>query len=56
MVMNGYELNKYIAYGIDDLPRAKSIRNELWHHLEEIEQTTDKQIDLFIEKCYDYFK
>jgi hypothetical protein len=54
--INGYELNKYIAFGVDDLPRAKSIRNELWYHLEEIEQTTDKQIDLFIEKCYDYFK
>jgi len=54
--MNGYELNKYIAFGIDDLPRAKSIRNELWDHLNMIEQTTNNQLDTFIEKCYDYFK
>jgi hypothetical protein len=53
---NGYELNKYLAYGIDDLPRAKSIRNEFFDHLNRIEENTKKQLDKFIEICYDYFK
>jgi len=53
---NGYELNKYLAYGIDDLPRAKSIRNEFFDHLNRIEENTEKQLDKFIEICYDYFK
>ena len=53
---NGYELNKYLAYGIDDLPRAKSIRHEFFDHLNKIEQETQKQLDKFIEICYDYFK
>jgi hypothetical protein len=53
---NGYELNKYLAYGIEDLPRAKSIRNEFNDHLNKIEQDTLKQLDNFIDKCYDYFK
>lgn len=52
---NGFELNRYLAYGVDDLPRAKSIRNEFQNHLDEIEKTTLKQLDTFIEKCYAYF-
>lgn len=52
----GYELNKYLAYGLNDLDRAKSIRNEFNDHLDSIEQNTIKQLDIFIDKCYDYFK
>lgn len=53
---NGYRLNKYLAYGLDDLDRARSLRSEFFKELDEIEQDTLKQIDLFIDKCYDYFK
>lgn len=52
----GFELNRYIAYGIDDLPRAKSIRNEFFEHLDLMEKRTIEQLDTFVEKCYDYFK
>lgn len=53
---NGFELNKYIAYGIDDLPRAKSIRNEFFDHLDLMEDRTLTQLHTFVEKCYAYFK
>jgi len=52
----GYELNKYLAYGIDDLPRAKSIRSEFFEAANKVEQNTSKQLDTFIQKCYAYFK
>lgn len=54
--INGHELNKYVAYGIEDLSRAKSIRNEFNDHLIDIENKTKKQIHQFVNKCYDYFK
>jgi hypothetical protein len=54
--INGHELNKYIAFGLDDLNRAKSIRNEFYHHLDDIENKTIEQLHKFINKCYDYFK
>lgn len=54
--MNGFELNKYIAFGTSDLVRAKSIRNEFYNHLDEIENITIKQLHEFVNKCYDYFK
>lgn len=54
--LNGYELNRYVAYGEKDLPRARNIRNELWDHLTELEKMTSAHIDLFVEKCYAYFK
>jgi hypothetical protein len=54
--LSGFELNKYIAYGVDDLSRAKSIRNEFFDHLDLMEKRTIDQIDLFVEKCYGYFK
>jgi hypothetical protein len=53
---NGYELNKYIAYGIDDLDRARGIRHEFFDHLDSIERRTVGQLHTFVEKCYDYFK
>jgi hypothetical protein len=52
----GYELNKYIAYGVDDLSRSRSIRNEFFDHLDLIEQKTLTQLDIFVEKCYAHFK
>jgi hypothetical protein len=54
--LSGFELNKYIAYGEHDLTRAKSLRTEFFQKLQEIEDTTDKHIDVFIEKCHDYFR
>lgn len=54
--INGHELNKYIAFGLNDLNRAKNIRNEFYHHLDDIENKTIKQLHEFINKCYDYFK
>lgn len=53
---NGCELNKYVAYGVDDLPRSRSIRNEFFDHLDVVENKTIKQLHTFVEKCYDYFK
>lgn len=53
---NGFELNKYVAYGVDDLPRAKNIRNEFYDHLNLIENKTLEQLHTFVEKCYAYFK
>lgn len=54
--LTGFELNKYIAYGVEDLPRAKSIRNEFFEHLDLIENRTIDQLNIFVEKCYAYFK
>jgi hypothetical protein len=53
---NGFSLSKYVAYGLDDLPRAQSLRNEFWDEVEEIEQNTIKQLHEFTQKCYDYFR
>ncbi len=54
--LNGFALSKYIAYGIDDLPRAQSLRGEFWEEVEKLEQTTITQLHTFTQKCYDYFK
>jgi hypothetical protein len=54
--ISGFWLHKYIAYGVDDLNRAKSIRNEFNDELNRIEEITNQQIDIFVEKCYAYFK
>lgn len=53
---DGYRLNKYLAYGIEDLPRSRSLRQEFFNELDIIEQDTIKQLDTFIDKCYAYFK
>jgi hypothetical protein len=52
----GFELNKYIAYGENDLDRSRSIRNEFFDHLSFVENNTLNQLDIFVEKCYAYFK
>jgi hypothetical protein len=54
--LNGYELNKYFAFGVEDLPRARSIRNQFESDLDKIEQKTNLQLQEFITKCYAYFK
>lgn len=54
--INGHPMNKYVAYGIEDLPRAKSLRREFFDHLDFIEQNTKKQLYTFIDKCNEYFK
>lgn len=53
---DGFELHKYIAYGLDELDRAKSIRNELDDHIKEIENKCINDVHLFVEKCNKYFK
>jgi hypothetical protein len=53
---NGFELHKYVAYGLDEINRAKSIRNELDDHIKEIERKCISDIHLFVEKCNNYFK
>lgn len=52
----GSQLSRYVAYGVDDLPRARSVRHELFDHLDAIEEETSRQVDLFVEKCFDHFK
>lgn len=54
--VSGFELNRYIAYGEEDLNRSRSIRNEFFDHLNDIESNTLLQLDIFVEKCYAYFK
>ena len=54
--LNGAELNRYVAFGLDDLPRAKSVRNEFQDHLNSIEIKTISQIHEFAQKCHDRFK
>ena len=54
--LDGFELNKYIAYGESDLDRSRSIRNEFFDHLNFVENNTLDQLDIFVEKCYAYFK
>lgn len=53
---SGYELNKYLAYGIEDLNRARSLRSEFFQALDKIEENTSNQLNTFIEKCHAYFK
>ena len=53
---DGFELNKYVAFGVEDLPRAKSIRNEFEEHLNQIENNSINQLHNFTQKCYEYFK
>lgn len=53
---NGSQLNKYIAYGIDDIDRSRSIRSNFFDTIDNIEFTMIKDTKIFIEKCDDYFK
>jgi hypothetical protein len=54
--LQGYPLHKYIAYGLNDLERSKSVRSELLEDLDKIETDSIKSIHNFTQKCYDYFK
>lgn len=51
----GYELNKYLAYGVDDLPRARNLRNDFFVALDSIEKKTEDQLTEYINKCHAYF-
>ena len=53
---NGYELHKFIAFGINDIERAKSIRDELHPTMDAIEKKSIEQIHDFVDKCNKYFK
>jgi len=53
---SGLEFHKYIAYGLDEIDNAKSVRNELNDHITDFENKSIKQIHRFVEKCNDYFK
>lgn len=53
--INGFILNKYIAYGISDIPRAISIQDNISNNIDLIENYTNDQIKIFAEKCYSYF-
>lgn len=48
--------SKYISYGVDDLSRSRSHRNELKDHIQELEQNTIRDLHLFVEKCNNYFR
>lgn len=53
---NGHPLHRYNAYGVEDIERALSVRNELLDHINEIQTNSTNDIHNFIEKCHDYFK
>lgn len=53
---NGYDLNKYAAYGLEDLDRSRSLRSEFFDALDKIESKSLSQLHTFIEKCHAYFK
>jgi hypothetical protein len=53
--IKGYELNKYVAFGVDDLPRARSLRSEFESHLDILEEKSKQQLEEFVHKCYAYF-
>lgn len=53
---DGFELNKYLAYGMNDLPRAKSLRSRFVEHMDMIDEQTNTQLHTFVEKCHAYFK
>lgn len=48
--------NKYIAYGTNDLARARSERDSFDDCLFTQEMESINQLHLFVEKCNDYFK
>lgn len=52
----GYELHKFIAFGINDIERARSIRDEFYPTMDMIEERSIKQIHEFVDKCYQHFK
>lgn len=54
--MKGYILNKYVAFGLDDVERARQIRGGFINDLDLLEANSINQIHTFAQKCYDYFK
>lgn len=52
----GFDLHRYVAYGLDEIERTRLIRNELQDHIDDIENKCIDKIHLFVEKCNNYFK
>lgn len=52
----GSELHRYLAYGVDELDNARSVRNEIGDHITKIESDSIQMVHTFVQKCYDYFK
>ena len=53
--LDGPELNKYVAFGLNDLERARSLKLDFINHLDLIESKTINQLHTFAKKCYDHF-
>lgn len=54
--INYGKYNKFIAYGLSDLERAKNERIEFDDFIQSQETESINQLHLFVEKCNDYFK
>lgn len=54
--LNGFPLHRYIAYGLDDLERSRSVRDELSSHLDLVETESIQSIHRFVDICHEYFK
>jgi hypothetical protein len=52
----GHPLHRYLAYGTDELDRARGVRHELNGHLDLIEKESIDQIHKFVQICHDYYK
>ena len=53
--MAGAELNQYVAYGLEDLDRARSLRNNMMFHIDTIENNVINHTKNFIDVCEQYF-
>ena len=53
---SAYSLNKYIAYGEDDLERSLSLRSDFQDELDKIESDTLIQLHSFVKTCHDYYR
>lgn len=53
--LNSGPLNKYCAYGLEDLDRANKTCANIHDDINKIEQNTIKQLNVFMEFCNDHF-
>ena len=49
-------LSKHIAYGVDDIPRARKARENLQNDIDMMEQKSFRELHIFVEKCNEYFE
>lgn len=54
--LSGNPLHRYNAYGLSDIERATSIKDELFGSISDMEHNSISQIHTFVQKCYDFFK